>query len=67
MPKTPSPLVEAPCLRFPFPVNCKYGAELQEHVEQAITEAQERDLDKTGKDVTPWLLDRVRQLSDASP
>lgn len=40
------------------------GKELQEAVEQAIQESQENGMDKQGKQVTPWLLDRVRQLTD---
>jgi pseudouridine-5'-phosphate glycosidase/pseudouridine kinase len=39
------------------------GKELQEAVEQAIQESQENGMDKQGKQVTPWLLERVRQLT----
>jgi len=39
------------------------GKELQEAVEQAIQESQENGIDKQGKRVTPWLLERVRQLT----
>ncbi|KAH9050426.1 indigoidine synthase A-like protein [Lactarius hengduanensis] len=39
------------------------GKELQEAVEQAIRESQENGMDKQGKQVTPWLLERVRQLT----
>ncbi|KAF8272906.1 indigoidine synthase A-like protein [Lactarius quietus] len=40
------------------------GKELQEAVEQAIQESQENGMDKQGKQVTPWLLERARQLTD---
>ena len=39
------------------------GARLQNYVDQAVKEAQEQGTDKMGKEVTPWLLDRVRKLS----
>jgi len=39
------------------------GEELQEAVERAVQEAQENGIDKRGKEVTPWLLDRVRVLT----
>ena len=39
------------------------GEELQEAVERAIQESQENGMDKQGKRVTPWLLERVRQLT----
>ncbi len=39
------------------------GKELQEAVEQAVQESQENGIDRRGKEVTPWLLERVRELS----
>jgi pseudouridine-5'-phosphate glycosidase/pseudouridine kinase len=39
------------------------GKEIQEAVEQAVQESQENGIDKKGKEVTPWLLDRVRELT----
>ncbi|KAI9512927.1 indigoidine synthase A-like protein [Russula earlei] len=39
------------------------GMELQEAVEQAVQESQESGMDKRGKEVTPWLLERVRVLT----
>ncbi len=39
------------------------GKELQEAVEQAIHESQQNGMDKRGKQVTPRLLERVRQLT----
>jgi pseudouridine-5'-phosphate glycosidase/pseudouridine kinase len=51
---------------FGVPIPESYSAvgnELQEAVEQAIQESQENGMDKQGKQVTPWLLERVRQLT----
>lgn len=39
------------------------GKELQEAVERAVRESQENGIDKRGKEVTPWLLERVRELT----
>ncbi len=39
------------------------GKELQEAVEQAVQESQENGIDRRGKEVTPWLLERVRELT----
>jgi pseudouridine-5'-phosphate glycosidase/pseudouridine kinase len=39
------------------------GKELQEAVERAVQESQENGMDKRGKEVTPWLLERVRELT----
>lgn len=39
------------------------GKELQEAVERAVREAQENGMDRRGKEVTPWLLERVRELT----
>ncbi len=39
------------------------GKQLQEAVEQAVQESQEKGIDKRGKEVTPWLLERVRELT----
>ncbi len=39
------------------------GKELQEAVEQAVQESQVKGIDKRGKEVTPWLLERVRELT----
>jgi Indigoidine synthase A like protein len=39
------------------------GKQLQEAVEQAIHESQANGMDKRGKELTPWLLDRVRELT----
>jgi pseudouridylate synthase / pseudouridine kinase len=39
------------------------GKQLQEAVEQAVRESQANGMDKRGKEVTPWLLERVRELT----
>lgn len=39
------------------------GAELQLSVEQAIKESEENGISKSGKDATPWLLNRIYQLT----
>jgi pseudouridine-5'-phosphate glycosidase/pseudouridine kinase len=39
------------------------GKELQEAVERAVREARENGVDRRGKEVTPWLLERVRELT----
>jgi len=39
------------------------GNELQEAVERAVRESQENSMDRQGKEVTPWLLERVRELT----
>jgi pseudouridine-5'-phosphate glycosidase/pseudouridine kinase len=39
------------------------GLRVQEAVEQAVRESIEQGIDKRGKEVTPWLLKRVGELS----
>jgi len=39
------------------------GKELQDAVERAIRESQENGMDRRGKEVTPWLLKRVGELT----
>jgi pseudouridine-5'-phosphate glycosidase/pseudouridine kinase len=39
------------------------GAEIQLSVEQAIKESEENGISKSGKDATPWLLNRIYQLT----
>jgi pseudouridylate synthase / pseudouridine kinase len=39
------------------------GKQLQAAVERAVQESQENGMDKRGKEVTPWLLERVRELT----
>ena len=51
---------------FGAPIPSSYasvGKELQEAVERAVQESQENGIDKRGKEVTPWLLERVRELT----
>lgn len=48
------------------PVPAKYesvGAEIQKAVDQAVIESQQNGISKRGKDVTPWLLNRVSELT----
>lgn len=48
----------------PIPSECEAdGAEIQKAVELAVAEARELGVDKKGKEVTPWLLARVGQLT----
>jgi len=39
------------------------GAELQLSVEKAIKESEENGISKSGRDVTPWLLNRIYELT----
>jgi pseudouridine-5'-phosphate glycosidase/pseudouridine kinase len=39
------------------------GLEIQTAVEQAIRESEENGMSKRGKEVTPWLLARVTELT----
>lgn len=39
------------------------GLEIQAAVEQAICESEENGMSKRGKEVTPWLLARVTELT----
>ena len=51
---------------FGVPIPASYaavGKELQEAVERAVEESQENGIDRRGKEVTPWLLERVRELT----
>jgi pseudouridine-5'-phosphate glycosidase/pseudouridine kinase len=48
----------------PIPVSyTAVGEELQEAVEQAVRESQDNGIHRRGKQVTPWLLERVRDLT----
>jgi pseudouridine-5'-phosphate glycosidase/pseudouridine kinase len=51
---------------FATPIPAEYesqGAAIQQAVEQAIRESIELGVDKKGKEVTPWLLKRVGELT----
>jgi pseudouridine-5'-phosphate glycosidase/pseudouridine kinase len=51
-------------LAVPIPAEFSaQGKKLQRHVDQAIHESQTLGVKLQGKDVTPWLLNRVRELS----
>lgn len=48
----------------PIPVAFEaQGREIQAHVEQAVKESVQQGVDQRGKEVTPWLLQRVSELS----
>ncbi len=54
---------------FGVPIPEQYeaaGLEIQKAVEQAVRESIEQGIDKRGKEVTPWLLARVKQLKSES-
>ena len=51
---------------FATPIPAEYeaqGAKIQKAVEQAVRESVEQGVDKRGKEVTPWLLKRVGELT----
>lgn len=51
---------------FATPIPAEYeaqGAKIQKAVEQAVRESVEQGVDKKGKEVTPWLLKRVGELT----
>lgn len=52
---------------FAAPIPEKYhsiGEIIQQAVEVAVQEAEENGMSKRGKEVTPWILKRVSELSD---
>jgi pseudouridylate synthase / pseudouridine kinase len=52
---------------FGVPIPEQYediGATLQEAVEQAVAESEANGVSRQGKDVTPWLLKRIEELTD---
>jgi pseudouridine-5'-phosphate glycosidase/pseudouridine kinase len=54
---------------FACPIPAKYHAQgevIQQAVEQAVRESVEQGVDKRGKEVTPWLLKRVGELTKGS-
>ena len=51
---------------FGVPIPEQYqaiGEKLQQAVEQAVRESEENGVSKLGKEVTPWLLKRVGELT----
>ncbi|KAH6917520.1 indigoidine synthase A family protein [Coprinopsis sp. MPI-PUGE-AT-0042] len=51
---------------FAVPIPEQYqavGEEIQEYVKRAVNESEENGMARSGKDVTPWLLNRVVELS----
>nr|XP_019050142.1 indigoidine synthase A family protein [Kwoniella bestiolae CBS 10118]OCF29072.1 indigoidine synthase A family protein [Kwoniella bestiolae CBS 10118] len=58
------PIKLATLLGVPIPSeHAEAGAEVQKSVEQAVRESVELGIDKRGKEVTPWLLKRVGELT----
>lgn len=58
----PSP--QATLVGVPIPQEyAQRGEEVQRAVEQAVRESVEQGIDKRGKEVTPWLLKRVGELT----
>ncbi|KAI9632359.1 Indigoidine synthase A like protein-domain-containing protein [Dioszegia hungarica] len=58
----PDPL--STLLAVPIPsIHTPEGEKVQQAVEQAVRESIEQGIDKRGKEVTPWLLKRVGELS----
>ncbi|GAA5849971.1 hypothetical protein JCM8547_000968 [Rhodosporidiobolus lusitaniae] len=52
------------CLGNPIPAEYHaVGEELQQAVEQAVAESVQNGMSKSGKRVTPWLLQRVNELT----
>jgi len=52
---------------FAAPIPEEYhsiGETIQKAVEVAVQEAEENGMSKRGKEVTPWILKRVGELSD---
>jgi pseudouridine-5'-phosphate glycosidase/pseudouridine kinase len=51
---------------FGVPIPQQYevvSATLQDAIEQAVEESQENGVNKRGKEATPWLLQRVSELT----
>jgi pseudouridine-5'-phosphate glycosidase/pseudouridine kinase len=51
---------------FAVPIPAEYeaaGSTIQEAVEQAVRESEEQHIFNLGKEVTPWLLKRVGELT----
>ncbi len=41
----------------------KVGSSIQQAVDQAVRESEENGMSKRGKEVTPWLLSRIVELT----
>lgn len=51
---------------FAVPIPESYheaGETIEEHITQAIAESEQNGMASAGNDVTPWLLNRIRELS----
>ena len=42
------------------------GEQIQKFVNQAVIESEQNGINKSGNDATPWLLNRIAQLSGGS-
>lgn len=54
---------------FAVPIPEKYeaaGAKLQEAVDLAVAEAEQNGVSRRGKEATPWLLQRVTELTSGA-
>lgn len=52
-------------IMFPVPIPEKYrgaGQTIQNYIDQAVQESEQNGMASSGSDVTPWLLNRVREL-----
>lgn len=51
-------------IAVPIPAECEAsGEKIQACVNQAVLESEENGISRRGKDATPWLLNRVSELS----
>jgi len=39
------------------------GEQIQQYVNQAVLESEQNGINKSGNDATPWLLNRIAELS----
>jgi pseudouridine-5'-phosphate glycosidase/pseudouridine kinase len=54
-------------IAVPIPVEYEeIGREIQHKVDQAVAESEENGMNNLGKDVTPWLLSRIGELTGGS-
>lgn len=63
---TKNVIAQQPGSLFAVPIPRQYeeeGLAIQKQVEQAVKESVEKGVDQRGKQVTPWLLQRVSELS----
>jgi pseudouridine-5'-phosphate glycosidase/pseudouridine kinase len=57
-------MVNGALIAVPIPAECEASGEnIQACVNQAVLESEENGISRRGKDATPWLLNRVAELS----